>query len=173
MAMMAVITTVAIIAVAISYRRRNKKGDKTGTQIHHTSPIYDTIPDNNIIAEQGGNVSSSQGALPRQATILERRDQNNMMQRPNRHPAGSTRLEGHNNNMIMVWDGNQQRGRESIQVRENEAYMYYAVADQYVHVPVQETNPEDNYVNVRPNNKDAENYIYPTTNKWVNSKQNV
>ena len=89
-----------------------------------------------------------------------------MMQQPNRHPVGSSRLEGHNN--VMILDGNQQRARESIQIRENEAYMY-AVADQYVGVPVQETNSED-YVNAYPNKKEAQNYIYPITNKWVNIK---
>ena len=173
--LLAVITTTVLIVVAIGYFRRNKKRDKTGgTQIHHTSPIYDTIPD---IQESSNNnaIPSSRVAIPRHTTALERQDQNNnnMMQQPNRHPVGSTRtrLEGHNN--IMILDGNQQqRVRESIPIslRENEAYMY-AVADQYQHMsaPVQETNPEDCVNELYPNKKDAENYIYPMTNKWVHA----
>lgn len=170
--LLAVITITVMIAVAISYFRRNKKRDKTGTQIHHTPPIYDTIPD--IPESSNNNISSSRAALPRHTTVLERQDRNNnnMMQQPNRHPVGSTRtrLEAHNN--IMILDGNQQqRARESIPIslRENEAYMY-AVADQYQYImsaPVQETNPEDRVSEFHPNKKDAENYIYPITNKWV------
>ena len=161
--LLAVITTTVIIAVVTCYFRRNKKRDKTSTEIHHTSPIYDTIPD---IPEPSSNTTTPQGAIPRHTTVLERWDRNNVMQQPNRRPMGSSRLEGHNN--IMVLDGNQQRARESIQIRENEAYMY-AVVDQYVGVPVQETNPED-YVSAYPNKKEVENYIYPITNKWVNIK---
>ena len=170
--LLAVITTTVTIAVAISYFRRNKKIDKTGTQIHHTSPIYDTIPD--IPESSNNNISSSRTAIPRHTTVLEGQDRNNnMMQQPNRHPVGSirTRLEAHNN--IMILDGNQQlqRARESIPIslRENEAYMY-AVADQYQYImsaPVQETNQEDSVNEFHPNKKDAENYIYPVTNKWV------
>lgn len=90
------------------------------------------------------------------------------MQSPNRHPMRSTRLEGHNN--IVAWNGND-RARQSIQLRENEAYMY-AVADPCVGVPVQETNPEDYmYVNTYLNKNEAENYIYPVRNKWVHIKQ--
>ena len=163
--LLAVITTTVIIVVVISYFRRNKKRDKTSTQLHHTLPIYDTIPD---LPEPCNDTTAPQGAISRHTTVLERRDQNYVMQQPNRHPMRSSRLEGHNN--IMILDDNQQRARESIQIRENEAYMY-AVADQYVHVSVQETNPEY-YENAYPNRKEVENYIYPITNKWVNIKQN-
>lgn len=167
--LLTVIATTTIIAVAISYYRHKKKVDKTGTQIHHTSPIYDTIPD----TPEPTNSPRGGASVPRHITVLGRGGQinNNMMQQPSHHQMhGSTRarLEGHNN--IMILDGsNQQRARESIQVRENEAYMY-AVADQYIRVPVQETHPED-YVNTYANRKEVENYIYPVTNKWGHIKQ--
>ena len=161
---LAMITTIVIIVMAISYFRRMKKKDKTGNHLHHTPPIYDTIPD---IPEPSNDTTTAQEAVLRRTTVMERHDRNNVMQSPsNCHPLGSTRLEGHNN--VVVLYGNH-RSRESIQTRENEAYMY-AVADQCVHVPVQETNPKD-YVNVYPSKNEAENYIYPVSNRWMHIKQ--
>ena len=156
--LLAVITTTVIIVVAISCCRCKKKKDKTDNQLHHTLPLYDTIPGPN-----NGTAVSRQAIVICDHTILERLDrESNMMQPPNDRPMGRTHLEGHNN---VVWDGNQRTRESNIQTSENEAYTY-VLADKYMHVPVQETNPEE-YVNAYPGSKEAEQYIYPVTNKWV------
>ena len=163
--MLVMTVTTVIAAVVICYPRCRKKKDKTSNQLHHTSPIYDTIPD---ALEPNNGMTTSREVILRQAKVLGRREQNERQPSLNHHLVGSTRhLEGHRNVIILK---SIQRGRQSIETRENEAYIY-ALADASVNSPVQETIQENEVNESYPGKKTVENYIYPVTEKWVHIAQ--